>query len=110
VSGFAPGGSAARELAGRYLARLTEARGRVPPTWHFLLTLTEEAAEAAAAWHRVSGWKRRGDSLAHVAEELADTVISAHVAALVLGIDLDAATRAKGEVLMTRDLSGPGRG
>jgi hypothetical protein len=37
-----------------------------------------------------------------VAEELADTVISAYAMALLLGVDLDAAIEAKHEVLMTR--------
>lgn len=94
-------------IASRYLARLAQARGRLPPTWHFVLTLTEEAQEAADAWHRFTGWKRRRDTLAHIGEELADTVISAYVMAHVTGIDLDQAVADKAEQLMARDLREP---
>jgi NTP pyrophosphatase (non-canonical NTP hydrolase) len=91
------------EATAAYLAREAAARGgELPPLWHFAMKLTEEAQEAADAWHRTTGWCRRTDTLDHVSEELADTVISAYAMALLLGVDLDAAIGAKHEVLMTR--------
>jgi NTP pyrophosphatase (non-canonical NTP hydrolase) len=90
------------EATAAYLAREAEAHGGLLPLWHYAMKLTEEAQEAADAWHRTTGLCRRTDTLDHVAEELADTVISAYALAQMLGLDLDAAIAAKHAVLMTR--------
>jgi NTP pyrophosphatase (non-canonical NTP hydrolase) len=95
------------QVARAYLARLEHAREGLPPVWHFVLKLGEEAEEAMRAWHRSTGLCRELDHLGHVAEELADTVISAYALAAILGLDLDAAIQAKHHVLMTRDLREP---
>jgi NTP pyrophosphatase (non-canonical NTP hydrolase) len=98
---------AGEQVAAAYLARVALARGGLPPVWHFVLKLGEEAEEAMTAWHRSTGLCRQRDHLGHVAEELADTVISAYALAAVLGIDLDDAIAAKHRDLTTRDLREP---
>ena len=67
-----------------------------------VLALAEEAGEFTAAWRRWAGLARRTGPWHDVEAELADVVITAYVTAHVLGIDLDAATRAKTEVVFTR--------
>ena len=67
-----------------------------------VLALAEEAGEFTAAYRRWAGLARRTGPWRDVEAELADVVITAYVTAAVLGIDLDAATRAKAEVVFTR--------
>ncbi len=67
-----------------------------------VLALAEEAGEFTAAYRRWAGLARRPGPWHEVEAELADVVITAYVTAHVLGIDLDAATRAKAEVVFTR--------
>ena len=67
-----------------------------------VLALAEEAGEFTAAYRRWAGLARRRGPWHDVEAELADVVITAYVTAHVLGIDLDAATRAKTEVVFTR--------
>jgi NTP pyrophosphatase (non-canonical NTP hydrolase) len=67
-----------------------------------VLALAEEAGEFTAAYRRWAGLARRSGPWHDVEAELADVVITAYVTAHVLGIDLDAATRAKTEVVFTR--------
>ncbi len=67
-----------------------------------VLALAEEAGEFTAAYRRWAGLARRTGPWHDVEAELADVVITAYVTAHVLGIDLDAATRAKTEVVFTR--------
>jgi NTP pyrophosphatase (non-canonical NTP hydrolase) len=67
-----------------------------------VLALAEEAGEFTAAYRRWAGLARRPGPWHDVEAELADVVITAYVTAAVLGIDLDAAARAKTEVVFTR--------
>jgi len=67
-----------------------------------VLALAEEAGEFTAAYRRWAGLARRPGTWHDVEAELADVVITAYVTAHVLGIDLDAAARAKAEVVLTR--------
>jgi NTP pyrophosphatase (non-canonical NTP hydrolase) len=67
-----------------------------------VLALAEEAGEFTAAYRRWAGLARRSGPWHDVEAELADVVITAYVTAAVLGIDLDAAARAKTEVVFTR--------
>ncbi len=67
-----------------------------------VLALAEEAGEFTAAYRRWAGLARRSGPWHDVEAELADVVITAYVTAAVLGIDLDAAARAKAEVVFTR--------
>ena len=67
-----------------------------------VLALAEEAGEFTAAYRRWAGLARRPGTWHDVEAELADVVITAYVTAHVLGIDLDAAARAKTEVVFTR--------
>ena len=67
-----------------------------------VLALAEEAGEFTAAYRRWAGLARRSGPWHDVEAELADVVITAYVTAAVLGIDLDAAARAKTEVIFTR--------
>jgi NTP pyrophosphatase (non-canonical NTP hydrolase) len=67
-----------------------------------VLALAEEAGEFTAAYRRWAGLARRSGPWHDVEAELADVVITAYVTAHVLGIDLDAAARAKTEVVFTR--------
>lgn len=60
-----------------------------------VMCFAEEAGEFVGAWRRYYGWARRGGTLGEVSLEWADTIISAFIAADVIGIDplksLDAA-------------------
>ena len=67
-----------------------------------VLALAEEAWEFTAAYRRWAGLARRPGTWHDVEAELADVVITAYVTAAVLGIDLDAAARAKTEIVFTR--------
>ena len=67
-----------------------------------VLALAEEAGEFTAAYRRWAGMARRTGTWDHVEAELANVVITAYVTAAVLGIDLDAAARAKTAVIFTR--------
>jgi len=67
-----------------------------------VLAVAEEAGEFTAAYRRWAGPARRSGPWHDVEAELADVVITAYVTAAVLGIDLDAAARAKAEVVFTR--------
>ena len=67
-----------------------------------VLALAEEAGEFTAAYRRWAGMARRTGTWDEVEAELADVVITAYVTAAVLGIDLDAAARAKTAVIFTR--------
>jgi NTP pyrophosphatase (non-canonical NTP hydrolase) len=67
-----------------------------------VLALAEEAGEFTAAYRRWAGMARRPGGWDDVCAELADVVITAHVTARVLGIDLDAAWRAKAAVVLSR--------
>lgn len=66
------------------------------------LNLAEEAGEFVGAYRRWAGMARRPGGWDDVCSELADVVITAHVTACVLGIDLDAAWRAKAAVVLSR--------
>jgi NTP pyrophosphatase (non-canonical NTP hydrolase) len=67
-----------------------------------VLAVAEEAGEFTAAYRRWAGMARRTGTWDDVEAELADVVITAYVTAAVLGIDLDAACRAKTAVIFTR--------
>ncbi len=67
-----------------------------------VLAVAEEAGEFTAAYRRWAGLARRTGPWHDVEAELADVVITAYVTAAVLGIDLDAAARAKTDVVFTR--------
>ena len=67
-----------------------------------VLAVAEEAGEFVGAYRRAVGLARRGGPWADVHTELADVVITAHVAAVALGIDLDAAITNKLAVVFTR--------
>jgi NTP pyrophosphatase (non-canonical NTP hydrolase) len=67
-----------------------------------VLALAEEAGEFTAAYRRWAGMARRAGTWDDVLAELADVVITAHVTARVLGIDLDAVWRAKAAVVLAR--------
>jgi len=67
-----------------------------------VLCLAEEAGELVGAYRRWAGMARRTGTWEDVQAELADVVITAYVTAQVLGIDLDAAWRAKAGVIASR--------
>lgn len=67
-----------------------------------VLCLAEEAGEFVGAFRRWAGMARRAGSFDDVRAELADVVLSAYVAAVVLDFDLDAAIREKAAVNGTR--------
>lgn len=67
-----------------------------------VMCLAEETGEFVGAYRRWAGLARRNGDWADVEAELADVVITAYVAANLLGIDLEAAWRAKAEIVMTR--------
>jgi NTP pyrophosphatase (non-canonical NTP hydrolase) len=99
------GGSAAASLpqtAARIAAALREHFTPATLPVQQVLALAEEAGEFTAAYRRWAGLARRTGSWHDVEAELADVVLTAYITAAVLGIDLDAAWRAKTEVVFTR--------
>jgi NTP pyrophosphatase (non-canonical NTP hydrolase) len=71
------------------------------PAQH-LLKLTEEVGELTGACMRYLGRSRRPGSLADVEAEAADVLITLHVLAASLGLDLEAAWKAKAAVIAGR--------
>ncbi len=67
-----------------------------------VLCLAEETGEFVGAYRRWAGLARRTGPWDDVPAELADVVIAAYTTADVLGIDLDAAWRAKARIILTR--------
>ena len=88
--------------AGHLAARLREHFDPATLPVQQVLALAEEAGEFTAAYRRWDGLARRTGPWDDVRAELADMVITVYVTADVLGIDLDAAWRAKAEVVFTR--------
>lgn len=74
----------------------------LPPVWAQVLCLVEEAGEFASAYRRSTGWARRDGDMREVAQELADVVITAYVAAERLGINLDREITIKRGIIMSR--------
>jgi NTP pyrophosphatase (non-canonical NTP hydrolase) len=72
------------------------------------LCLVEEAGEFAGAMRRWMGLARRNGTRIDAMQELADVVISAHVAAHVYGFDLEDAIARKWEVIMSRGFKDAG--
>jgi NTP pyrophosphatase (non-canonical NTP hydrolase) len=66
------------------------------------LALAEETGEFVGAVRRYYGMARRGGTFAEVEAELADVAITAFVTAHVMDIDLEAAIRAKLDVIYGR--------
>jgi len=89
-------------IAARLADRLREHFNPATLPVQQVLALAEEAGEFTAAYRRWAGLARRSGPWHDVEAELADVVITAYVTAHVLGIDLDAAARAKTEVVFTR--------
>jgi NTP pyrophosphatase (non-canonical NTP hydrolase) len=89
-------------VAARLAAQLREHFNPATLPTQQVLALAEEAGEFTAAYRRWAGLARRSGPWHDVEAELADVVITAYVTAAVLGIDLDAAARAKAEVVFTR--------
>jgi phosphoribosyl-ATP pyrophosphohydrolase len=83
-------------------ARRFAARQEGVPRWAQVLNVAEEAGEFTGAFRRWSGNARRKGTLAEVAEELADVVIAAFVAAAHLDVDLDDAIAAKWSKIQDR--------
>jgi NTP pyrophosphatase (non-canonical NTP hydrolase) len=67
-----------------------------------VLNLAEEVGEFVGAYRRWTGQARRSGTEEEVHAELADVVITAYVTAAEMGVDLDAAIRAKLDVVFTR--------
>lgn len=105
--GEPPGGhvSSLAGLAATVTGHLCEHFGLATLPVQQVLALAEEAGEFTAAYRRWAGMARRPGGWDDVCTELADVVITAYVTACVLGIDLDAAWRAKAkaEVVLARD-------
>lgn len=72
-----------------------------------VLALAEECGEFVGAYRRWAGEARRTGTHAEMASELADVVITAFVAAVELGIELDAEIATKLTVISARGLRDP---
>lgn len=72
-----------------------------------ILCVAEEAGEVVAAWRRILSHGRAPATLDDLAHELADVIIATHVAAQVIGIDLDTSIRHKLAIIAGRPLIGP---
>lgn len=64
--------------------------------------VAEEVGEFVGAYHKYSGLGRRSVTWQEVQDELADVLITAHVAAHVLGVDVERAVAGKLEVIFSR--------
>jgi len=71
------------------------------------LCLVEEAGEFAGAMRRLMGLARRSGTIVEAMDELADVVISAHIAANVYHFDLEDAIARKWHTIMTRGFKEP---
>lgn len=89
----------ARELVGHLRANGFDAEGGVNRQ---VLNLAEEVGEFVGAYRRWTGQARRTGTEAEVHAELADVVITAYVTAAELDMDLDAAIKAKLDVVFSR--------
>lgn len=67
-----------------------------------VIAIGEEAGEFQGAARRYMGMARRSDTFEHMAEELADVVITAYVTAEVFEIDLPREIEAKLHTIVTR--------
>ncbi len=66
------------------------------------LCLVEEAGEFAGAMRRLMNLARRTGTMQEAMSELADVVISAYIAAVVYGFDLEDAIARKWEIILRR--------
>ena len=89
-------------VAARITARLREHFAPATLAVQQVLAVAEEAGEFTGAYRRWAGLARRPGTWDEMEAELADVVITAYITADVLGIDLDAAWRAKAHVVFTR--------
>jgi NTP pyrophosphatase (non-canonical NTP hydrolase) len=71
------------------------------PLWQ-VLKVVEEAGEFVKAYRKWAGKARATGPWEDVEAELADVVLAAYTTAEELGIDLDAAWRAKAGLILTR--------
>lgn len=83
------------------LAQLQNRYGGVEP-FRAVACVAEEAGEFVGAWRRWSGNARRSGTFEDMEDELADVAITAFTAAESLGINLMAAIRRKGRIVMER--------
>ena len=91
-----------RQFASAFLAAAYGPDTEYPPTWVYVLNVVGEAGEFAEAYRRYSGYARRKGNISETAEELADVVIAAYVAAQSLNINLDDHIAAKRHRIMNR--------
>ena len=101
-SGSRPAPASLAGIAARITAQLRQHFTPAALPIQQILALAEEAGEFTAAYRRWAGMARRTGTWDDVQAELANVVITAYVTAAVLGIDLDAAARAKTAVIFTR--------
>ena len=90
------------ELAQEIFVRTSEKFPGVDQRVMQTLCVGEEAGEFVGATRRYLGMARRSGTFEEMEAELADVVISAHVAAEALGIDLLGAIGRKGQTILTR--------
>jgi NTP pyrophosphatase (non-canonical NTP hydrolase) len=89
-------------VAADIAVRLEDAGFTEQPHLRQALALAEEAGEFVGAVRRHYGLARRSGSFADIEAELADVVITAFVTAHTMGVDLEAAIRAKLDVVYSR--------
>lgn len=95
------------EFARLFLAAAYGPHNPAPPTWVQVAKVSGEAGEFVEAYVRYCDFARRPGNLDEVGAELADTVITAYVAAEGIGLDLDAAVATKREIVMSRGFRDP---
>jgi NTP pyrophosphatase (non-canonical NTP hydrolase) len=98
--------------AGILIARKLQAAGFNPDTAQTrqVLALAEEAGEFVGAYRRWAGEARRTGTFEEMADELADVVITAFVAAAVLRVDMEVVITKKWTVLHERRWRDPREG
>jgi NTP pyrophosphatase (non-canonical NTP hydrolase) len=92
----------AARLAAVNVAMIRGSFGARTPDWRFVTGVAEEAGEFVGAYNRFSGTSRRTGTKEEMAKELADVVLTAYMAADVLGIDLDHMVAIKAEIMRNR--------
>lgn len=72
------------------------------PAWRFVTGVAEEAGEFVGAFNKWSGTSRQTGTQDEMAKELADVILTAYMAAEVLGINLDEWVQRKAAIMNER--------
>lgn len=96
-----PSVSSIARLAAHNVAKIREVF-HDQPAWRFVTGVAEEAGEFVGAFNKWSGTSRQTGTQDEMAKELADVILTAYMAAEVLGINLDEWVQRKAAIMNER--------